>query len=177
MPPTSNFRIIGFFAVFGSFSRFLVVGEAPGGSGDLFSCFGIDLSCSGVEFFMLQIDFPCPEIDFCARRWFFVGVRVVFVVGEGPSGSGDHFPAPESVFHARNRFFVPWTRFFLQKIAFLGFSVGFRGSGDLFSCWGIDFPYSWMDFSSPGIDFHAWEFIFHPGIDFSCWGRPGGNLT
>ena len=113
-PPTPNFRIFRFFGVFGPFSGFFVVGEGAGGSGDLFSCSGIDFSCSGVEF-------SCSESIFRARRsisdpgrWFFLCFRLVFVVGEGPGGSGD-----------------------------------------LFSCSGIDFSCPGLDFSYPGLDFHA----------------------
>ena len=113
-PPTPNFRFFRFFWVFGPFSGFFVVGEGAGGSGDPFSCSGIDFSCSGVEF-------SCSESIFRARRsisdpgrWFFLCFRLVFVVGEGPGGSGD-----------------------------------------LFSCSGIDFSYPGLDFSYPGLDFHA----------------------
>ena len=110
-PPTPNFLI---FRGFRSFSGFFVVGEGAGGSGDPFSCSGIDFSCSGVEF-------SCSESIFRARRsisdpgrWFFLCFRLVFVVGEGPGGSGD-----------------------------------------LFSCSGIDFSCPGLDFSYPGLDFHA----------------------
>ena len=91
VPPTSNFRFFWFFEVFGPFSRFFVVGEGAGGSGDPFSCSGIDFSCSGVEFSCSESIFRAQRSIFDPRRWFFLGFRLVFVVGEGPGGSGDLF--------------------------------------------------------------------------------------
>ena len=66
---------------------------------------------------MLRIDVSCPEIDFDPRRLFFLGFRLVFVVGEGPGGSrdlcscsgmdfsypGNDFSCPELDFHAGGR--------------------------------------------------------------------------
>ena len=43
-PPTPNFRIFGFFEVFGPFSGFFEVGDSPGVSGNPFSCPEIDFS-------------------------------------------------------------------------------------------------------------------------------------
>ena len=84
-PPTPNFRF------FGPFSEFFVVGEGAGGSGDLFSCSGIDFSCSGVEFSCSESIFRAQRSIFDPGRSFFLSFRFVFVVGEGPGGSGNLF--------------------------------------------------------------------------------------
>ena len=87
------------------------------------------------------------------------------MVGEGAGGSGDPFScsgidfhARESNFHALNRFFVPGDRFLTPEDGFSCVFVvgeGPGGSGDLFSCSGIDFSCPGFDFSYPGLDFHA----------------------
>ena len=100
--------------------------------------------------------------------------------GRVPAARGTHFPAPEWIFHARetnfhaqNKFFVFRNRFFPPEDCFsciFGWffvvGKGPGGSGDLFSCSGIDFSY-------PGIDFSCPDSMFMPG---DSWGTPEGRL-
>ena len=104
-PPTPNFRFFRFFEVFGPFSGFLVVGEGAGGSGDPFSCSGID--------------FHARESNFHAHTRFFVpgdrvltpedGFSCVFGLfswsGRVRAGPGTYFHAQESIFHAQDSIF------------------------------------------------------------------------
>ena len=66
-----------------------------------------------------------------------------------------------------SRLFMLRLDFSSIELDFWPLSAYFRGaggSGDLFSCSGMDFSYPGIDFSCPGIDFHAGD----------AWGTPGG---
>ena len=92
-----------------------------------------------------------------------------FVVGEDPSGSGDPFPTPESIFHAResnfharSRFFVSRNRFLPPEDCFFLVFACFRGRGESGRVRGVIFLFR--------------NRFCIPRTRCSCRGTPGGRL-
>ena len=108
----------------------------------------------------------------CRKFSIFLGFRPIFQVLRGRGGRG-RLGGP--IFLLRNRFFTLASRIFMFEIDFRAqksifasrrlFFFGFRlvfvigegqgGSGELFSCSGMDFSYPGIVFARPGLDVHA----------------------